>query len=300
MTPLEHYASLALFSRVVQLGSFSAAAREAKIAKSAVSRRIRLLEDALGVHLLARTTRKVTPTAEGLRVHAHAAEMIAAATAATGEAGAEQGPMRGLIRVNAPVSFSQLHLVDALAPFLAAQPEIEVDLQCDDRIVDVIEGGFDVVIRVGRLADSSLVARRIGRDRLVVCASPAYLEKHGTPRSAFELEQHACLHYSLVSRAAEWRFRAKGATDLATRGRFSTSNGTVLARAALNGLGLVVLPSFMIADEVRAGRLVLVLEGERKAEIGIFAVTATRRHVPARTRHLVDHLARAFARKKWL
>jgi DNA-binding transcriptional LysR family regulator len=301
MTPLDHYASLALFSRVVQLRSFSAAAREAGIAKSAVSRRIARLEDALGVRLLTRSTRSVTPTAEGLRVHAYASEMVAAAASATGEAGAEEGPMRGLVRVNAPVTFTQLYLAGAVAEFLTKEEAIEVDLQCDDRMVDVVEGGFDLVIRIGRLADSSLVARRIARDRLVVCASPAYLAAHGTPRSTLELSAHECLHYSLVPRAAEWRFRAAmGAASLPTHGRFSTSNGTVLARAAMAGLGLAVLPSFMVAADVREGRLVLVLEGQRRAEIGVYAVTATRRHVPARVRRLVEHLARTFGRMTWL
>lgn len=247
MTPLDHYAPLALFARVVQLRSFSAAAREAKIAKSAVSRRIARLEDALGVRLLNRTTRSVTPTAEGLRVHAHATTMIAAAASAAGEAGSDEGPMRGLVRINAPVIFTQLYLAGAVAEFLAEEPEIEVDLQCDDRIVDVVEGGFDLVIRIGRLADSSLVARRIARDRLVVCASPGYLAANGAPRTVLELSAHKCLHYSLVSRAAEWRFRAvTGAASVPTR-RFSTSNGTVLAQAAIAGLGLAVLPSFMVA-----------------------------------------------------
>ena len=301
MTPLDHYASLALFSRVVQLRSFSAAAREAGIAKSAVSRRIAHLEDALGVRLLTRSTRSVTPTTEGLRVHAHASGMVAAAASATEEAGGEEGPMRGLVRINAPVTFTQLYLASAVSEFLAIEREIEVDLQCDDRLVDVVEGGFDLVIRIGRLAESSLVARRIARDRLVVCASPAYLAAHGTPRSALELSAHECLHYSLVPRTAEWRFRAAtGAASLPTRGRFSTSNGTVLARAAIAGLGLVVVPSFMVAADVREGRLALVLEGQRRAEIGIFAVTASRRHAPARVRRLVEHFARSFGRTMWL
>ena len=301
MTPLDHYASLALFSRVVQLRSFSAAAREAGIAKSAVSRRIARLEDALGVRLLTRSTRSVTPTTEGLRVHAHASEMVAAAASARGEAGGEEGPMRGLVRINAPVTFAQLYLAEVVAEFLVVEAEIEVDLQCDDRLVDVVEGGFDLVIRIGRLAESSLVARRIARDRLVVCASPAYLAANGTPRSVHELSAHECLHYSLVPRAAEWRFRAAtGATPLPTRGRFSTSNGTVLARAAIAGLGLAVVPSFMVATDVREGRLALVLEGQRPAAIGVFAVTATRRHAPARVRRLVEHLARSFGRTRWL
>jgi DNA-binding transcriptional LysR family regulator len=301
MKPLDHYASLALFSRVVQLRSFSAAAREAGIAKSAVSRRIAHLEDALGVRLLTRSTRSVAPTGEGLRVHAHASRMVTAAASAIGEAGSEEGPMRGLVRINAPVTFSQLHLAGAVAEFLATETEIEVDLQCDDRLVDVVEGGFDLVLRIGRLADSSLVARRIARDRLVVCASPAYLAARGRPRTVRDLTEHECLHYSLVPRAAEWRFRAAvGTASVPTSGRFSTSNGTVLARAASAGLGLVVLPSFMVAAEVREGRLELVLEGQRRAEIGIFAVTATRRHVPARVRRLVDHLARTFGRMTWL
>ena len=205
------------------------------------------------------------------------------------------------MRVNAPVSFGQLHLARAIAPFLRANPEIDVSLSVDDRMVDLVEGGFDLVIRVTRMAEaSSVVARKLASSRLVVCASPAYLAAHGTPGHPSELSAHDCLHYELVPFAAEWRFRGPdGPFVVPSRKRFSTTNGTVLREAAIAGLGLTVLPWFIVARDVAAGRLELVLEGSRRAQIGIYAVFAHRRHLPLRTRLLVNHLATYFRRADW-
>lgn len=295
MIPVDQVASLALFARVVHHRSFSAAAREAGLAKSAVSRRIAELERSLQVRLLHRTSRTLSLTEEGLRVHEHARALVAAADAAQEVAGLATGAVRGTLRLNASVAFSQLYLARALTEFLALHPEVEVHLATDDRLVDVVEGGFDVVFRIGRLTDSSLVARRLGTDRLVVCASPEYLARAGTPRSPADLLQHACLHFALVPRAAEWRFRQGGrAFEVSTRGPLSCTDGLTLREAVLAGAGLATVPSFFVASDVAAGRLQLVLEGARRAEFGIHAVTAHRTQTPPRVRALLDFLVTHF------
>jgi len=295
MTPVDQVGSLALFARVVQHRSFSAAAREAGLAKSAVSRRIAELERTLGVRLLHRTTRTLSLTEEGVRVHEHARALVASADAVQDVVGVATGAVRGTLRLNATGVFSQLYLTSAVVRFLALQPEVEVHLSTDDRLVDVVEGGFDVVFRIGRLTDSSLVARRLGTDRLVVCASPEYLARAGTPRVPADLLRHACLHYALVSRAAEWRFRQGNRTlEVSTRGAFSCTDGLSLRAALLAGAGLGAVPSMLVAEDVAAGRLHLVLEGARHVEFGIHAVTAHRTHVPPRVRALLDFLGTDF------
>jgi len=295
MLSIDILPSLALFAQVVRLRSFSAAARESGIAKSAVSRRVAQLEERLGVRLLLRSTRAVSVTDEGLRVYEHCAVLVGAASAAEQAAGATRDTLRGMLRVNAPVAFAQMHLAAAIALFLERHPGMEIALATDDRIVDIVEGGLDVVIRIGRLRDSGLVARKIATDRLVICASPAYLARKGEPGSPADLLQHNCLHYTLVARDAEWRFRGKdGPLNVPAWGNFEAASGTVLRSAALAGLGLAVLPSFMVADDVAAGRLALVLERQRRAEIGIYAVVAHRRQMPARVRAFLDFLSAHF------
>jgi DNA-binding transcriptional LysR family regulator len=295
MIPVDQVASLALFARVVHHRSFSAAAREAGLAKSAVSRRIAELEEALRVRLLHRTTRSLSLTEEGERVHAHARAMVDAADAAQEVAGLATGAVRGTLRLNATTAFSQLYLARAVSAFLALHPEVEVHLSTDDRMVDVVEGGFDVVFRIGRLADSTLLSRRLATDRLVVCASPEYLARAGTPRQPADLLQHSCLHYALVPRSAEWRFRQGSRTlDVSTRGPFTATDGLTLREAVLAGAGLAAVPSMLVAADVEAGRLQLVLEGARRAEFGIHALTAHRTHAPPRVRALLDFLVAHF------
>jgi DNA-binding transcriptional LysR family regulator len=296
---LDRIASYALFARVVQLQSFTAAAKQSGIAKSAVSTRIRDLEERLGVQLLRRTTRKLALTEEGVRFYEHCARVLESASAADSVIAGAGDAVRGPIRVSAPVTFAQMHLGAACAEFLRAHPEVQIELRTDDRMSDVVEGGFDLIVRVGRLDTGSFVARKLATDRLVVCAAPSYLAQRGRPSSPEDVVHHECLHYSLVPMRAEWRFRgAKGPLAIPVAGSFSASDGTVLREAALAGLGLAVLPSFMIARDLEARRLELVLEGHRRAEIGVFAITATRK-LPARTRALVDFLGRRFAKPPW-
>jgi DNA-binding transcriptional LysR family regulator len=295
----EDLPSMALFAAVVRARSFSEAARRTGIAKSAVSKRVAQLEARLGVRLLTRTTRKLALTGEGAQFYEHCEALLLAAERAHEAVSGASEVARGHIRINAPVTFSQLHLARAIASFLQTQPEIEVALSADDGLVDVVESGFDLVVRVTRLPDSSLIARKLASTRLVVCGSPAYLARRGTPASPAELVHHHCLHYSRVPFAAEWRFRGPlGPYVVPARSAFATGDGTVLKEAAMAGLGLVVLPWFIVAREVRSGALTLVLEGERRAQIGIYALYAHKK-LPLRTRLLLQHLSKHFARDDW-
>lgn len=292
---------MALFASVVQQRSFSAVARERGMAKSAVSKRVSQLEERLGVRLLTRTTRKLALTEDGVRYYEHCAALLAAADAAEEVMAGASTEARGRIRVNAPVSFTQLFLVDALAAFFARYPEIRVELTSSDALVDVVEGGYDLVVRISRLTDSSLVAKRLSADRLVVAGAPAYLDVRGRPQTPAELIGHNCLHYLLVPVAGEWRFRDANRQPFVVpvRGNLECSDGVAVRNAALAGIGIGVLPLFMVARDVDEGRLELVLEGTRRAEIGIYALFASRRQLPARTKLLIDHLATWFAAPDW-
>jgi DNA-binding transcriptional LysR family regulator len=297
---LEHLADLALFARVVEARSFTGAAELSGIAKSAVSRRISLLEQRLGVQLLRRTTRSLSVTTEGARLYEHCSRLLSSARAAEESVAGASTSLAGIVRINAPVTFSQMHLVRPLAEFLKKHPEVTVDLVTDDRLVDVVDSGFDVVVRISRLSDASFVARRLASDHLVVVGSPAYLETHGRPLRPEDLVHHNCLHYTLVAAAAEWRFRiAEAHVNLPVRGNLWASDGTVLRQAALSGLGLVVVPSFMVAEDVVSGQLEEVLTGARRAKIGIYAVVSKARGLPHRTKTLVDFLCRWFRSVDW-
>lgn len=291
---------MALFAHVVRLRSFTHAAEHVGIARSAVSKRITLLEDRLGVKLLRRTTRRLSLTDEGMRFYEHCARIVTAAADATESIADLDDGARGSLRIGAPVTLSQMYLAAMVAEFLVEQPQIDVELIAEDKLIDLFEGGYDAVVRVSRLTDSSLVARKIATDRLVICASPAYLEANGTPEVPTDLVHHGCMHYAQVPMSHEWRFRkGKDRYAVPVRPRFTANDGTVLREAAIAGLGLAVLPWFMVAPDVSTGRLRLVLEGMRRAEIGIHIVYAHRQHVPKRLRLFVDFVSRKFAREAW-
>ncbi|MBS2022941.1 MAG: LysR family transcriptional regulator [Deltaproteobacteria bacterium] len=297
---LEHIVDLALFARLVDARSFSEAARQTGIAKSAVSRRIALLEKRLDVQLVRRSTRALHVTADGARFYEHCVKVLAAARAAEDAVSNAAVSMRGRIRVNAPVTFSQLHLAAAIASFQLLHPEVEIELVTSDRLVDASAGEFDLVVRITRLEDGSYVAKKLASDRLVVVASPGYLARAGRPLRPEDLVHHNCLRYTLLDASAEWMFRGADKRPVTVgRGNFATTDGSALKAAMLAGLGLAVLPHFMIAREVAAGRAELVLEGLRRAEIGVYAVVSSARRLPARVRALIEHLQLRFARSDW-
>jgi DNA-binding transcriptional LysR family regulator len=226
------------------------------------------------------------------------------AAAATG-AGASPEP-RGVLRVNAPVVFAQLYLMEPIAAYLAQHALVRVELLLADRLVDLVEEGIDVALRISaRLRDSQLVGRKLCEDHTLVCASPAYLARRGTPREPAELIHHDCLRYSLLEAADEWRFRdpaRKGDSrsfSVPVEARFHAQSGSVLREAALAGLGLAVLPSFMVARDLAAGSLVQVLAPYSFVRIAIQALYAPTRVLPGNVRAFVDLLSQRFRKPPW-
>jgi DNA-binding transcriptional LysR family regulator len=253
----------------------------------------------LGTSLFHRTTRRLSLTETGQAYYERARRILADVIEAEEVARRLQSELKGTLRVAAPMSFGLLHLSSAVADFLAAHPQLEIDLELNDRRVDLVNEGHDLAIRIGKLADSSLIARRLAPCRHVVCASPAYLQAHGEPRSPEELEDggHDCLSYSNRTISDEWRFRIGGEwRGLRVRmTRLGVNNGDVLRDAAIAGLGLVVLPTFIVSDALRRGELKAVLcEFELDDDAAIHAVWPPNRELSAKVRAFVDFLSERF------
>jgi DNA-binding transcriptional LysR family regulator len=282
-----------VFSHVVEAGSFSEAARRLTVSKSAVSKQVTALEQRLGAQLLHRTTRKLSLTETGRSFYERCAQIVREVEEAERAAIQAQATPQGLLRVNAPMSFGQLALAPALSPFLSRHPDLRVELVLDDRRVDVIEGGFDVTMRIAsRLSDSSLIARRIASTRIVVCGTPDYLSQRGVPTAPDELAGHDCLVYAYHDR---WLFRGPAGTQLVgVTGRLLANNGDALREAALAGLGLVQLPSFIVGAELASGALRAVLEPFEDPGAAIWALYSPTRHLSGKVRAFVDFLTERF------
>ena len=296
--------ALIAFARVVEAGSFTAAAAKLGVSKSVVSERIAGLEDRLGTRLLQRTTRKLSLTPEGLALVEPCARLVATADEVTAAADGTGDRPRGLLRVDAPVVFAQDCLAQPIASFLEHHPDVRVEVTLNDRFIDLVEEGIDVAIRVtSRLTGAGLVARKLATDQTALVASPAYLARRGTPHLPEDLLRHDCLIYSLLKVAVEWRFRAPGGgrreLTVPVEARFKASSGAVLRRAALAGMGLAVMPTFMVASDLAAGRLVSVVPAFIPARLGVYAMYPEGKRVPAKTRAFVDHLARAWKGRAW-
>ena len=287
--------NLQAFVRVAETGSFSEAARRLGLSKSMVSRQVSALEADLGVRLLHRTTRSLSPTEAGRAYLERCQRILADLDEANLLVSRLQTVPRGSLRVTAPLSFGIGHLAVALPGFLERYPEIELDMNMTDRHVDLVDEGWDVAVRIGRLADSSLIARRLAPIRRVVCAAPAYLDRCGVPRVPADLAGHDCLSHSAVN-PWEWRFTAPDGQMLPVeiRGRFHADNGDVLRVMALAGQGLAFLPTFFVGDDIRAGRLVPVLEDFVPLDVALHAVYPHNRHLSPKVRAFVDYLAETF------
>lgn len=292
--------SMVLFARLVEARSFTAAAEKLEVSKSVVSARLTALEARLGTRLLNRTTRRLSLTPDGLAFYEHCARIAAEADAAAALAsGAAKDPI-GVLRINAPITFAQMYLADPIGAYLEKYPKTRVELRMSDRFVDLVEEGIDVAIRVSsNLRDSSLVARKLATDRTLVVASPTYLGKHGAPDAPADLLHHACLRYALLKASDEWRFKA-GSKSFAVpvEGRLLVADGAMLREAAVAGLGLAVLPSFMVMPEIRAGRLAPVLEKFSFVRLSIHALTPAATTSP-KVRAFIDVLASHFKAPPW-
>jgi DNA-binding transcriptional LysR family regulator len=293
---MDRLAVLETFVKVSETQSFSEAARRLRSSKSAVSRQVAALEAELGARLFHRTTRSLTLTEAGRGYFERASRILADLEDANLSVSQLQSAPRGRLRVNAPMSFGFLHLAPALNDFLVRYPEVEVDVTLNDRFVDLVDEGFDVAVRIGSLADSSLVARKMAPIRRVVCASPAYLKARGVPKSPGDLKNHDCLCNSNVTQAREWRFITEDGKPwpVEVKGRLSANNGDTLRVAALRGFGFVQLPTFIVGDDAKAGRLVTVLDKFIDQDMTLNAVYPHSRHLSPKVRAFVDFLAERF------
>lgn len=288
--------AMAIFARVVETESFSAAAHELGMAKSSVSKQISRLEDELAVRLLNRTTRRLSLTEAGATFYQGCQRMVAEAAAAESAVTHLVAAPRGRLRVSAPMSFGVRHISPVLPALLGRCPELSVDLALNDRLVDLVEEGFDVGVRIAHLEESSLVARRLAPSHAVLCASPEYLAARGRPQSVEDLMNHDCLLYTYQASGEIWRFDGPGGRrTLRVRGRLRANSGESLLAATLAGLGIARTPSFICGDALRAGQLVRLLpEWGDSQEPFINAVYPAGRNLSPKVRVFIDFLVEQF------
>lgn len=293
--------ALATFLQVVDSGTVTAAAARLGLAKSVVSKRIAQLELQLSTKLLNRAPRQMTPTETGALLAERARAVLAQLDTVADDVMAQSGALRGLIRLAAPLSFGggALSLGPVIAGFMRQWPHVEIALDLDDRHVDLLGGGHDLALRTGRLVDSALRSRRLGRSHRALCCSPDYAAQHGLPDRLEALAQHSCLGYANIAAGHLWRFARSAAPEgeersLVLRGRLTANTGEALMDAACAGLGLIVLPTFLVADRVRQGRLIPVhIPGWTPVSDDIQLVWPPTPALPLKVRRLIDHLAEA-------
>lgn len=291
---------MASFVAVVEAGSFVAAAEALGLSKAAVSRHVGDLERRLGARLLHRTTRRLSLTDDGQRFHARARDLLAAIDEAESEIASRSGEPAGRLRINAPLTFGVMHLAQLWGRFAARHPKVSLEIDLSDRVVDLVEEGYDLAVRITNLPNSQLVSRTLASSRMVLCASPAYLARHGAPAQPADLSTHQVISYSYWSTRDEWSFTGpEGEVRVRTHPRIHANNGDTCRAAALDGQGIILQPDFLVGEDLRRGTLVELLPDHASLTIGIHAVYPSRKYLPIKTRRMVDFLAEAFASPSW-
>ncbi|QID17981.1 LysR family transcriptional regulator [Nitrogeniibacter mangrovi] len=297
---MDRFREMEAFVAVVEEGSFVAAGEALRVSKAAVSRAVLDLERRLGARLLQRTTRRLSITEAGRAYYDRCKQIIAELEEADSAVGAVTGRAVGKLRVNAPVSFGIRHLSALWGEFMREYPQVDLEIELSDRLVDVVDEGFDAVIRISRLVDSTLVHRKLATTRIVAAASPGYLTAHGTPTHPRELSAHATIGYDYAAHGDTWRFAGHDGThEITTHPRARANNGDTCRALALAGQGIALQPDFLIWEDLASGRLVPVLGDYEGREIGIYVVYPSRKHLSVKVRALVDFLADRFAEPPW-
>jgi len=291
---MDKFLEMKTFAAVVDGGSFVQAADALAMSKPAVSRHVAELEQRLGVRLLQRTTRKLSLTEEGRLFYGRCKTVLADVEVAEEEITAKSVAVKGLVRVNVPISFGLWELAPLWPDFMTKFPDVELDITFADRMVDLVEEGYDLAVRIARLPNSSLVSRKLASTRLVLCASPGYLKKHGKPKHPSELANHTVLSYSLLATGDNWNFNGpEGAVSVTVKPIMRTNSGDTCIAAARKHKGVVLQPSFMVNSDLQSGALVELMPSYRSIEFGIFAVYPTRQYVSPKVRALIDFLVKA-------
>jgi DNA-binding transcriptional LysR family regulator len=293
---MQNLTDIAIFVKVVELASFTAAAEALETSQPVVSKAVTRLEEKLGARLLNRTTRRLSLTEAGSELYRRSVWALKEIENAELEVARFQTQPRGTLRLAAPMSFSILHLGPLIHEFLQRHPGVSAEINMSDQHVNLIEEGYDLAIRIGQLQDSNLVARKITPCRQVMCASPAYLARHGTPERPEDLLEHNCIVYSFLSTPREWRLSdANGETHVVpVNGTLHSNNGLVNRAAAIAGTGIVLLPTFYIGEEIKSGALKPVLCGFKPPDIAVYAVYPERRNLMPKVRAFIDTLVERF------
>lgn len=288
---MQQYELIALKSyiAVVETGSFSRAADQLQASTAAVSRRVSGLEKSLGVKLLNRTTRSIDLTEAGQQFYNDVVHILQALEEAEERICSNQQAIRGSLRVAVPLSYGIQKISPLLPLFMKRYPELNIQLQLDDRYNDLISEGIDVAIRIGTLKDSSMVATRVGSIERVFCASQEYLDQHGTPESPEDLKEHNCLQYNLLNSKEEWNLTEDGhSKNIGVTGSLSTNNGEVLKQAVIQGVGIALLPRFIAQAEIDSGDLTIILKAYQPEAYGLYAIRPSRSYTPARVKLFIE------------
>lgn len=295
---MDNLTGMAVFARVAEAMSFSGAARRLGISKSAVSKHVARLERSLGARLLNRTTRRLSLTEVGTAFYEHCARVVAEAEAAELAVSRLHSEPRGVLKITTPAAFGHLHVAPAIPDFLKRHPEVSVQMVMNDRVVDLAEEGYDVVIRMTSEPAPNIVARRLAPIRWVVCAAPQYLKRHRAPRLPQELAQHNCLSYSFFELSADWRFKTEsGEETVRVAGNFTVNNSEALREAVLRGLGIAQLPTFTVGRDIQQGTLKALLpDCVPLGTFGtdIYAVYLPTRFLSPKVRAFVDFFVERF------
>lgn len=293
---------LEVFVEVIEHQSFTDAADSLGVSKSFVSKQISRLEDRLGVRLINRTTRQLHLTDAGAAFFDRAKRIIEDIDEAERSVMQLNTQPRGTLRISAPMSFGLQYLSPVLNDFLREHPELSLDLELSDRNVDLIDEGFDLVVRIGDLVDSSFMARKLAPANLLMVASPAYLAEHGEPQKAHDLSNHECMQYTYQASGTNWRLVSPDGQQISVpiRGRLKANNGNVLLDAARRGVGLAIMPDFLCSEDLANGTLVTVLNSWSIGDRAIWALYPHSRHLSAKVRACVDFMADALDPAPWL
>jgi DNA-binding transcriptional LysR family regulator len=298
---MDRFQAITAFARVVENGSFARAAERLGVSVSAVSRQVSELEAHLDARLLNRTTRRLSLTEAGQAFYERCVQLLADLEEAEVAMTSASVVPRGTLRLTCSASFGARHLAPAIAAFAARHTQVHFDVELSERVVDLVDEGFDLAVRVGQAGSQNLVARNIGSSRLVCCAAPSYLERHGEPRKPEDLAAHACLTYEYLPTRHVWQFRDRQGVERNVRiaGPMHANNGRFLEALAAEGIGIVREPDFIVGPDVRAGRLKPILREFEPPPLNIYVVYPSRRHLSAKVRAFADFLVERFATPEW-
>ncbi|MDJ0588520.1 MAG: LysR family transcriptional regulator [Pleurocapsa sp. MO_226.B13] len=293
---MDKFASMRAFTQVVESGGFAAAARKIGVSRSTVNKLVINLEDELKVQLLQRSTRQVNPTPTGLAYYERCINILAEVEAAENTIAQLQTKPKGTLKINAPMSFGTLYLGQAIAEFMIQYPELQVQLTLDDRFIDPVAEGYDLTIRIAQPEKSpSLVTKAIAPISRVLCAAPSYLEKHGIPQHPQELTQHSCLHYGHLVAGNQWLLlNREREYQVNVKGVLCSNNGEILKDACVRGLGITLLPSFIIRSELNDERLAIVLPDYQPPAISLCLVYPLNRHLNTKIKLFTEFFQQKF------